>query len=44
MIAYRWIEEKGNYETWTVRAWVFTHLLNSKKTGTNLDDKPVEYP
>lgn len=38
MRAYLWNEDKGDYEGCTVRAWVFTHLLDPEKGGTALDD------
>lgn len=44
MRAYRWDRAKGDYQDWNVRAWVFTHILDPKKTATNLDNKPVETP
>jgi hypothetical protein len=42
MRSYRWNEEKGKHRVWTVRGWVFTNLLDPKRTETGLDDKPVE--
>ena len=44
MRAYRWSFEKGDYEDRNMRAWVFTHILNPRKPGTNLDGRPVEAP
>ncbi len=44
MRTYRWDPEKGDYEDWNMRAWVFTHILGPEITGTGLDGKPVEGP
>ncbi len=44
MRAYRWDSEKGDYEDWNMRAWVFTHILDPKVFGTGLDGKPVDAP
>lgn len=44
MRSYRWSSVKGDYEDWNMRAWLFTHILNPRKPGTNLDGRPVEAP
>lgn len=44
MRTYRWDPEKGDYEDWDMRVWVFTHTLDPKVRGTGLDDKSGKVP
>jgi YHS domain-containing protein len=41
MRAYRWNPERGEYEDWNMRAWVFTHILDPKVPGTGLEEEPA---